>query len=618
MQNDWIPNYPILLLTCFMVCFLTSCEKSTSANQLTKSNKPNVILVITDDQGYGDFACHGNPYIQTPNLDDFHKEAIRLTDFHVSPTCAPTRAALMTGRYTNRTGVYHTIAGWSLLRENEKTLGNMFAEAGYTTGAFGKWHLGDNYPFRPFDRGFQETVMHGGGGVQQTPDYWNNDYFDDTYFKNGQPQPYQGYCTDVFFQEAMSFIETNQQAPFFCYIATNAPHWPYNVPVEYIEPYEKFGNELLSHQKRFLGMITNIDDNFGKLREQLKQLNIADNTLLIFMSDNGTAAGFRQRAGKTYGFNAGMRATKNHQHDGGHRVPFFIHWKNGQIHGGKDISELSAHIDILPTLAELCGIAPPKNHLPLDGKSLVPLLKENSKDWKERILFTDSQRRQVPKKWLKTAAMTNRWRLVDNEELYDMQKDPSQQNNVINDFPKEVAKLRKAYDNWWQSTGTHFAEEPAIKVGTPYENPVNLTAHDWHTEDQEVPWNQFNIRQAKKGKSASYWTIEVMEAGSYQIQLRRYPRASNLAINATVPSVLMKDMPGLDADIPAGIERNFVKAKLKLNNTIIAESMVDNSKTSVNFSIELPKGKSKFSGVFTMKDGSELGAYYVSLGLEGK
>jgi len=615
MQNDSkLSSYPIIL-TCFLICLFTSCENTSSTNKKAPT-KPNVILIITDDQGYGDFGCHGNPYIQTPNLDDFHKEAVRLTDFHVSPTCAPTRAALMTGRYTNRTGVYHTIAGWSLLRENEKTLGNMFAEAGYQTGAFGKWHLGDNYPFRPFDRGFQETVMHGGGGVQQTPDYWNNDYFDDTYFKNGVPQAYEGYCTDVFFDEAMDFIESNKQAPFFCYLATNAPHWPYNVPIEYIEPYEKFGDELLEHQKRFLGMITNIDDNFGKLRAQLQALQIADNTLLVFMSDNGTAAGLQHRDGEAYGYNAGMRGTKNHPHDGGHRVPFFIYWKDGQIHGGKDVTELTAHIDVLPTLAELCGIAPPKNHLPLDGKSLVPLLKQNNNNWKERILFTDSQRRQVPKKWIKTAAMTNRWRLVDNKALYDMEKDPSQQNNVIDQFPKEVTTLRKAYEDWWQSTSTDFANEPAIKLGTVFENPVNLTAHDWHTLDKEVPWNQFNIRKAEKGKAASYWTVEVMESGLYQIQLRRYPRESNLAINAKVPIVLMKDEPGLDSDIPAGETRSFEKAMIKLNGALLAESSVDNSKTSVDFKVTLPKGKNKLSAVFTRPDGTELGAYYVSVKLE--
>lgn len=599
----------------FLGLYLVSCQVQPPTPLAVNTQRPNVILVITDDQGYGDFGCHGNPYIQTPHLDQFHKESIRLTDFHVSPTCAPTRAALMTGRYTNRTGVYHTIAGWSLLRENEKTLANMFQEAGYKTGAFGKWHLGDNYPFRPFDRGFQETVVHGGGGVQQTPDYWNNDYFDDTYFKNGKPQAYKGYCTDVFFEEAMQFIDTHQQDPFFCYIATNAPHWPYNVPLKNIAPYEKYGDQLLDHQKRFLGMITNIDENFGKLRDQLQALQLADNTILIFMSDNGTAAGLRHREGQAYGYNAGMRGTKNHPHDGGHRVPFFVYWKNGNVYGGRDISELSAHIDVLPTLAELCTISPPTNHLPLDGKSLVPLLKQQEKVWEERILITDSQRRQVPKKWIKTAVMTNRWRLVNNEELHDIKKDPSQQNNVIDQFPEVVAELRAAYEQWWDDTGTHFAEEPRIKVGTPYENPVTLTAHDWHTEDKEVPWNQFNIREANKGKATSYWTIEVMEAGQYEIQLRRYPKESGLAINASIPSISMEQIPGIDSAIPAGNAMNFKEAVIQLSNKTIGTKQVNNSETHVDFNTTLSKGSNKLSAYFIDEHGEELGAYYVYVSL---
>ena len=263
MQNELPINNLWWFISLVAIGSFLACKVPQTSISNATTPPPNVILIITDDQGYGDLGCHGNPYIQTPHLDQFHKESVRLTNFHVSPTCAPTRASLMTGRYCNRTGVWHTIAGWSQLRENEKTLGNMFEEAGYTTGAFGKWHLGDNYPFRPFDRGFQETVVHGGGGVQQTPDYWNNDYFDDTYFKNGKPQSYKGYCTDVFFEEAMDFIDQHHQQPFFCYISTNAPHWPYNVPLDYIEPYEKFGDQLLPHQKRFLGMITNIDDNLS-------------------------------------------------------------------------------------------------------------------------------------------------------------------------------------------------------------------------------------------------------------------------------------------------------------------------------------------------------------------
>jgi arylsulfatase A-like enzyme len=211
---------------------------------------PNVVLVVTDDQGYGDLGCHGNPILRTPNLDALYRQSVRLTDFHVGPTCAPTRASLMTGRYCNRTGVWHTIMGRSLLRRDEVTMADVFAAGGYRTGIFGKWHLGDNYPFRPQDRGFHEVLVHGGGGVGQTPDTWGNDYFDDTYLHNGTPEKFSGYCTDVWFDGAMRFIEANRDRPFFAYLATNAPHSPYNVSERYSRPLQGQGRperQLLRH-----------------------------------------------------------------------------------------------------------------------------------------------------------------------------------------------------------------------------------------------------------------------------------------------------------------------------------------------------------------------------------
>ena len=204
---------------------------------LSAGPRPNVILVMTDDQGYGDLSCHGNPDFRTPNLDKLYGESVRFTDFHVDPTCAPTRAALITGRYSLSTGVWHTIAGRSFLHPEEVTIAQVLKKAGYATGMFGKWHLGDNYPCRPHDRGFDDAVYHGGGGIGQTPDLWGNDYFDDRYFHNGQPKQYQGYCTDVFFEEAMRFIEKQRDDPFFCYLLPNAPHGPYYVDKKYSNPF---------------------------------------------------------------------------------------------------------------------------------------------------------------------------------------------------------------------------------------------------------------------------------------------------------------------------------------------------------------------------------------------
>ncbi|MGD1890437.1 MAG: sulfatase-like hydrolase/transferase, partial [Cyclobacteriaceae bacterium] len=216
------------------------CSEPASEKVEETVSRPNVIIVVTDDQGYGDMSCHGNPHLPTPNIDLLYSQSTRLTDFHVSPTCAPTRAALLTGHYSNRTGVWHTIGGRSLLREGEVTIADVMAENGYATGIFGKWHLGDNEPFLPQNRGFQEVLVHGGGGVGQQPDYWNNDYFDDTYFHNGKPEKFSGYCTDVWFENDLTFIGDQKEAkkPFFCYIATNAPHSPYYVENKYVTPFQ--------------------------------------------------------------------------------------------------------------------------------------------------------------------------------------------------------------------------------------------------------------------------------------------------------------------------------------------------------------------------------------------
>tara|TARA_R110002126_G_scaffold291782_1_gene458017 strand:- start:34185 stop:35996 length:1812 start_codon:yes stop_codon:yes gene_type:complete len=595
----------IKILMCFLI--ITSC--GTKNNQTKKSSKPNVILIITDDQGYGDVGAHGNSIIKTPNLDNFHKESTHLTNFHVGPTCAPTRAGLMTGRYANSTGVWHTVGGWSLLRENEKTMADMFAEAGYKTGGFGKWHLGDNHPFRPENRGFHETVMHGGGGVQQTPDYWNNTYFNDTYFHNGKPQKYEGYCTDVFFNEAINFITTNKDQPFFCYIAPNAPHGPYNVPPEYYNIYKDLADDVLKDtQKRFYGMITNIDDNFGKLRNKLQELKIADNTILIFMTDNGTSSGYYNKNNKTTGYNAGMRGIKGSEYDGGHRVPFFIYWKNGKITSTKDINTLTAQIDILPTLAELCGIQLPKNHLAIDGKSIVPLLKGKN-TLTERMLITDSQRIQKPEKWRKSAVMQGNWRLVNGKELYDLTNDKGQTNDISSDYAEKVAEMSAFYEQWWIQVSKDFNEEIYFKLGSEKENPITLTAHDMHRESGKYPWNQIYIRKGLVG--TGYWSVDIVESGNYEVSLRRYPIESNLAINTTTSEITKKDISGLEFDIPKGENLSYSKAFIEFENQTKSEISIKKDDVAATFKTTLKAGKTKFRANFNDTQNNVNVAYYV-------
>lgn len=381
------------------------------------AEKPNVVLVITDDQGYGDLGVTGNPVIKTPNMDALAAESVSLEDYHVAPTCSPTRCSLLTGHWTNRAGAWHTFNGRSMLRENEITLGQLLKDNGYETGMFGKWHLGDNYPYRPEDRGFTEVYRHVAGGVGQGADYWDNSYFDGSYLHNGEAVPAKGFCTDVFFQAGNDFIRksVSEKKPFFAYIATNAPHDPLHCPQEYLDMYEGQKPEIAA----FFGMITNIDDNIAKTRALLKELGVYQNTIFIFTTDNGTASGEKV-------FNAGMRGNKTSPYDGGHRVPFFLHWPAAGMDKKQAVKEITQAIDIVPTLLDLTGSSKPEK-LNFDGISLRPLLDSaTDADWPERFLVTDSQRVFDPIKWRQSAVMSNQWRLVNGTELYDIKDDPGQ------------------------------------------------------------------------------------------------------------------------------------------------------------------------------------------------
>ena len=569
---------------------------------------PNVILIITDDQGYGDLACYGNEIIQTPNLDELHNQSYRFTSFHVGTTCAPTRAGLMTGRNANRNGVWHTIGGCSILNQDEITLADIFNDNGYTTAMFGKWHLGDAYPFRPHDRGFNEALYHGGGGITQTPDYWSNDYFDDTYYRNGEPEKVSGYCTDVWFNEALRFIENNRYNPFFCYISTNAPHAPFNVPEEYFRLYEE--TDLLDFQKRFYGMITNIDENMGVLMKKLQEMGLKENTILVFMSDNGTAAGYKPKGNtdEMSGYNAGMRGTKGSPYEGGHRVPFFIRWPKGNIDGGKDIDALAAHVDLLPTLTELCGIefSPEKN---MDGKSFAGIIKGEEEEDTTRILITDTQRIQWPEKGRNSCVMQDHWRLMFGEELYNIKEDPGQKNNIAHLYPERVRKMKAYYDQWWSEI------EPEMKysymeIGAEDQDPVIITCHDVHAPSKTIPWNQSLIREGKH-QASGYYCIEVKNRGEYKIELSRWPFESKLAINDSIPAI-----PGSETyrGYPAGVGRSFSSASMEIMDGESYSTMVDNDDQAAIIECNLEKGKYKMRFNFIENEGDTIGAYYIRIG----
>jgi arylsulfatase A-like enzyme len=562
--------------------------------------KPNVVLVITDDQGYGDLGCHGNPIINTPYIDRLYNESVRFTNFHVGPTCAPTRAGLMTGRYCNCTGVWHTIGGRSLLRQDEVTIADVFNANDYRTGMFGKWHLGDNYPFRPHDRGFEVALYHGGGGVSQTPDYWGNDYFDDTYFRNGEPESYEGYCTDVWFAEAIKFIESNKDNPFFCYIATNAPHGPYNVDNSYSDPYR---GTVPDYRANFYGMITNIDENVSTLRAKLSELGIDDDTILIWMTDNGSSAGasLDNQGFMRDGYNAGMRGMKGWEYDGGHRVPFFMHWTRGGLSQGRDIDQISANIDVLPTLIDLCELKS-SDYDRFNGISLKPLLYKQA-NWDDRVIVTDSQRVEYPIKWRKSAVMTNHWRLINGVELYDIQNDLEQRKNIADHHPTVVQELRNHYEAWWELVSPTFDKDCPIVIGSEHEKLSRLTTHDWHGE--ECAWNQGLIREGLACNG--YWVIEVAKDGEYSFEMRRWPREEDKTMTE-----------GIDGEITdwyhGGKALNLQKARIIIGDQEQTK-VIEPDMKGVNFTFNLKAGTTHLQTFLRDNEGLELGAYYVYVNL---
>ncbi|MEO0413909.1 MAG: arylsulfatase [Verrucomicrobiota bacterium] len=556
------------------------------------AEQPNVILVMTDDQGYGDLGCHGNPVLKTPHLDQMYAESVRFTDFHVSPFCTPTRAALMTGNHPAKTGAYRTSAGRTMMHPEEKTVANFFANNGYATGMVGKWHLGDNAPHRPQDRGFQDVVWHRCGGIGQASDVWGNDYFDDTYERNGVFEKFEGYCTDVWFREAMRFVSDNQKKPFFLYLALNAPHGPYFVPDEWAAPYK--GVEGVANPN-FFGMVANIDHNMGLLRKHLEKLKLDDNTILIFMTDNGTSAGAKFKGLESepvIGFNGGMRGKKSSVYEGGHRVPFFIHWPKGGLTGGMDIDTIGAHIDVLPTLAELCELPAPDDSYDVDGVSLVPLLEGGGEEWTRNhhvIQYHCGPHNRLPiEPFHYTTILTEKWRLVkaSNEvvELYDIENDRSQLNDVAEQHPEVVEELKKHYGGFWETVNPGMTPV-SIDIGNPNEPVTELCSQDWFMLGGNPPWNFGTIKRLPRVTLP--WKVDVKQAGRYRFTLRQWPKQAGRPVIAQRAKI---EIAGKEAsgDVPKGSK-------------------------GVSFELELPTGKTDLNTYLYDQAGKAGGAYFTEV-----
>jgi len=514
-------KYLIYLLLVLFI-FLIGCKPET-----TTTNQLNVILIMTDDQGYGDLGYHGNPYIQTPNLDQFAANSIRFSNFYVCPVCAPTRASLMTGRYHTRTGIWDTYNGGAIMATEEVTMAEIFRENGYNTGIFGKWHLGDNYPFRPQDQGFKKSLVHRGGGIGQVSNIVNYFHFDSSYFnptllENGVEVVKEGYCSDIFTDEAIQFIEQNQKSPFFLYLTFNAPHTPLQLPNEYDRlyaemeidssafaiqgyPIPEMNKYHTQSAKRVYGMVSNIDDNLAKLLHTVEQYHLMENTIVIFMTDNGP---------QQIRYNSGLRGRKGSVYEGGIRVPSY--WLiPGLSDANQNIDVPGAHIDVLPTLIELCNLTFPGD-VSLDGNSLLPLIHNQEVSWAGRPLFFHWQR-GYPEPYRNIAVRKGDYKLVGHTgpfaeigdlELYNIKNDPWEMYNINQENSEIVKELQQEFDKYY----AEVIHSPNLKsqraqIGTKHENPVILNRND--ARGPPGIWAQEKIY--------GFWDISVMNAGKYTI-----------------------------------------------------------------------------------------------------
>ena len=605
-------------LHCFLTTLVSTCclfGPTIEAAEPVRAVRPNVVLVLTDDQGYGDLSCHGNPILKTPNMDALHGEAVRLTDFHVDPTCSPTRSALMTGRYSHRVRGWHTIMSGNMPRRDEVFMAECFRRAGYRTGHFGKWHLGGNYPFRPIDRGFGEWLGHGDGGTGTTPDYWGNDRVGDVCIRDGRfTRPIDGFATDVFFDEAMRFVRRNRAGPFFLYLATYTPHSPHTLPeTPWAKAYRDKTNIAAAD---FFSTIGRIDHNLGRLRACLAELNLERNTIFVFMTDNGGTGGVKI-------FNAGMRGHKGQVYDGGHRVPCFFHWPDGGLVGGRDVSRLTAHVDILPTLLDLCGLPCPED-VALDGRSLKPLLHDSDREWPERTFVVETQRTAPNSiKWRNSAVMSPRWRLVDGKELYDMSTDPGQRENVIARHPDVTKELKLAYEDYWREVTPGDREFARPVIGTSYQDEIVLTGEEMRPiRDSDVcAWNQAHV--AAGMAAFGYAEIEVSRAGDYRFELRRWPREIEAPI-AGVPSWTKPVDAWLhDKPISAMLYGDKFRAlpakrvRLKVGDQVHQADVAPSDSAKV-FTLRLAAGAVRLEAVMLDGEGTPLAeAYYVYIRPEG-
>ena len=574
---------------------LTLAMSSLSMSGAAKTNRPNVILVVTDDQGIGNLGCMGNPYIKTPNIDKFSEDCVRLTNFHVNPLSTPTRGAIITGRYAIHNGAWSTIKGRDIVSPRTPTIAEVFTKNGYQSALFGKWHLGDNYPCRPCDCGFGHVVQHLSGGVGELSDYWGNNYFDDTYLVNNVPTQFKGYCTDVWFSEAIKYMDQHKddEAPMFIYLATNAPHGPHRVAEKYSKPYEYLKSK---HQDMpgFYGQITNIDENFGKLLDFMEKENLVDNTILIFMTDNGAARGKDM-------CNNGYRGWKTSNLDGGHRVFFFIRWPAGKITGNKEINTLACHVDLLPTLAGMCNLKLAK-HMELDGMDISSIFKGDDKQVKDRVMYVHNRQDCLPPFDVEASCvMKNEWRLLDGKKLYDVASDRKQQKDVAATHQALKDSLLDANRAFIAESKTkpEYKDFIAITVGNKQQKVSVLTIqHAIGVADGM--WKSVQVAEGVKNPNDMH-VVNFESDGVYKISFARWPRECQGTIWG-IPQENPKDLFNYRSIRPEA-------ASLSLNGKETIAKITEDMK-EIDFKLKVKKGRTTLKANF-LEGQEKYGVYYI-------
>ncbi|MFI3280985.1 MAG: arylsulfatase [Rikenellaceae bacterium] len=572
-----------------------------SSKATDEAKKPlNVILIMSDDQGYGDVGYMGNREVKTPELDKLYSQSICLTNFHTGTTSAPTRSGLMTGRYGNSVGVWHTIQGRSIMRGEEYTMAELFRDNGYSTAMFGKWHLGDNYPSRPFDQGFDDVLWHKAGGVGQTPDYWGNTYFDDVYFRNAEPEQQYGYCTDIWFNEAERFIVDNQENPFFCYLSLNAPHGPFNVDERYAAEFRGVENVPSAP---YYGMIKNMDDNIGRLRSVLERLGLDENTVIIFFGDNGSGGVVldKQTELAKVGYNGGLRGKKGSPYEGGHAQALLMHIPGCEV---QEDDMMASYVDVMPTLAALCSLTPALE-VSFDG---ADILSESTP--KDRVFVVDTQREEYLQEDRMFCVAKGDWRLV-GKKLYNLKDDRGQQSDIARSYPEVVDELYAEYKKWWQHTAANGDVISYIPLVTNVEGEsVDLTCHDLHDDlNGSNVWNQ-TLLHTNARPTTGYWTVSSPKSYRYNIELYRWSPESGLGYWDAAPEGRFIPNGERYAACDGGVA-NTESVTIKIDGKLIASQEVEVGVPIKLADVKIPKGDHKIEIHLKDSEGAEFSPWFV-------